>query len=134
MVVLVSREVITGGAIVGKTKPTSLLCRFPGVSWRLITRAPGLDAREAFSRSFDSWVKVAPSTKGLKPAVLSTSTSMRAAREAGTLESETTTNWKAAFLFELGKPSHSVESFAVTIDPPGEANRRTQTGEPNPEV
>ena len=135
MVVLVKTElVMTGGVRSGKTRPTSLLSRSPGVSFKLTTRAPGLDARDEFNRSFDSWVKIAPATKGCHPAV-ELSTSIRAANEDGTLESETTTNWKAAFSFELlGKPSQSLDSFVVTTDPPGEAKGKTQTGELNPEV
>ena len=63
------------------------------------------------------------------------STSIRAEREVGRLESETTTNWNAAFSFELGKLSQSLDSFVVTIEPPGEAKGKTQTGELNgPEV
>ena len=132
IVVLVRFEVMTGGASSGKIKPTSLLSRSPGVSFKLTTRAPGLDARDEFNRSFDSWVKVAPSTKGCQPVGLSTS--IRAANEDGMLESETTTNWNAAFSFELAKPSQSLDSFVVTTDPPGDARGKTHTGEPNPEV
>ena len=113
--------------------PTNFLSRSPGASFKFTTRAPGFDARDEFSLSFDSWVRLDPSTKGCQPVALSTS--ILAAIEVGRLESETTTNWKAAFSFELGKPSQSLDSFAVTVDPPGDAKGKTQTGELNgPEV